>query len=61
MIDTKEEQIRLYAKQLKIPMFAYYSDVVRQLAPSADYAEFLLELMKASKLTTASNFCRLVR
>ena len=55
MIDTKEEQIRLYAKQLKIPMFAYYSDVVRQLAPSADYAEFLLELMIAEANSRQEN------
>ena len=30
MIDTKEEQIRLYARQLKIPTFANYADTIRQ-------------------------------
>lgn len=55
MIDTKEEQIRLYAKQLKIPTFACYLDVVRQLAPSADYSEFLLELMIAESGSRQEN------
>lgn len=45
MIDTKEEQIRLYARQLKIPTFANYADTIRQCAPDTDFSGFLLELM----------------
>ena len=45
MIDLKEEQIRLYARQLKIPTFANYTDTIRQCAPDTDFSGFLLELM----------------
>lgn len=40
MIDTKEEQIRLYARQLKIPTFAkdfnrpHYQELIRCLQPN---------------------------
>lgn len=47
MINTKEEQIRLYARQLKIPTFANYVDTIRQCAPDTDFSGFLLELMMA--------------
>lgn len=30
MIDTKEEQIKLLCKQLKLPTFANYADILRQ-------------------------------
>ena len=47
MIDTKAEQIRLYARQLKIPTFAHYADTLRQCTPDTDFSGFLLELMMA--------------
>ena len=42
-----DEMIRLYAKQLKIPSFAEYGEILRQADPSSDFADLLLELMKA--------------
>lgn len=42
-----DEQIRLCAKQLKIPTFAEYDRFLRQADSSASFAELLLELMKA--------------
>ena len=46
-INTIDEQIRLYAKQLRIPTFADYEEVLRQSDPSLGLSEMLLELMKA--------------
>lgn len=46
-IRAVEEQIRLYAKQLKIPSFAEYEQVLRQSGSSLSLSELLLELMKA--------------
>lgn len=41
-----DEQIRLYAKQLKIPTFAEYEQVLRQADPNLGLSDLLLELMK---------------
>lgn len=46
-IDLVDEQIRLYAKQLKIPTFANYEQVLREADPSLGLSGLLLELMKA--------------
>ena len=46
-----DEQIRLYAKQLKIPTFAEYEQVLRQADPNLGLSELLLELMKAEHET----------
>ena len=40
------EAIRFYAKQLRLPTFANYEQVMRQLDPGDGYEHFLLELMK---------------
>ena len=45
MIDTREEQIRLLAKQLRLPTFANYMDIVRQARPDADFSALLLDLL----------------
>ena len=45
-IDVTQEQIQIYAKQLKIPTFATYSDVLRQAGQNADFGTLLLKLMK---------------
>lgn len=45
-IDLVDEQIRLYAKQLKIPTFANYERVLRQAEPSLGLSELLLVLMQ---------------
>ena len=41
MMDAKEEQIRLYARQLKIPTFANYRDILRQCKPEANFTDLL--------------------
>lgn len=46
-MNPNAELLRLYAKQLKLPTFAEYAEVLRRADPSADFAELLLELMKA--------------
>jgi len=40
------ENIKLYAKILKMPTFTQYQDVIRQLKPNIGLDEMLLELMK---------------
>ena len=40
------EQIKIYAKLLKLPTFASYTEVVRQANQDDDFASILLELMK---------------
>ena len=58
MIDAKEEQIRLYARQLKIPTFANYQDALRQCKPDAGFSELLLELMMAETASRQENQTR---
>ena len=48
---------RLYARQLNIPTFAEYSEVLRQADPSADFASLLVELMKAETASRLGNTC----
>lgn len=50
-----DEQIRLYAKQLKIPTFAEYEQVLRQADPGLGLSGLLLELMKAECETRQEN------
>ena len=50
-----EQLIRLYAKQLKIPSFAEYQEVLRQADPSAGFSDLLLELMKAETASRQEN------
>lgn len=50
-----DEQIRLYAKQLKIPTFAEYEQILRQADSHLGLPELLLELMKAEYETRQSN------
>ena len=45
MIDVKEEQIRLLAKQLKIPTFADYKNILSDCTPDMDFSDLLLTLM----------------
>lgn len=44
--DATQEQVRLLAKQLKIPTFAHYPDLVRQIGSNADFGQLLLALMQ---------------
>jgi DNA replication protein DnaC len=45
-IDAADEQIRLLAKQLKVPTFATYQDVLRQAGQDATFNQMLLLLMR---------------
>ena len=54
-MNTVDELIRLHAKQLKIPSFAEYHEVLRQADPSAGFSDILLELMKAETLSRQEN------
>lgn len=54
-IDPTLEMIRLYAKQLKIPTFADYPDVLRQCRPDDPLEDVLLELMKRESISRQEN------
>lgn len=54
-MNAADELIRLYAKQLNIPSFAAYQEVLRQADPSAGFADLLLELMKAEMASRQEN------
>lgn len=54
-MNVADELIRLYAKQLKVPSFAEYQEVLRQAAPSDGFADLLLELMKAEMASRQEN------
>ena len=45
MIDTREERIKLLAKQLRLPTFTNYMDILRQCKPDADFSDLLLDLL----------------
>lgn len=53
--DVREEKIRLYAKQLKIPAFADYRETLRQASPEQDFSDLLLSLMEAECLSRQEN------
>jgi len=55
VIDTREEQIRLLARQLKIPTFANYQDVLRQSKPNAGFSDLLLDLMLSETASRQEN------
>lgn len=46
LADSVQEQVRMYAKFLKIPTFAMYAEVVRKASQDADFGSILLELLK---------------
>ncbi|HZK85050.1 MAG TPA: IS21-like element helper ATPase IstB [Desulfosporosinus sp.] len=46
MNNAHEQAIELYSKQLRLPTFNHYANVVRQLGSDKSYEEFLLALMK---------------
>ena len=45
--DATLEQVRILAKQLKVPTFIQYPDLVRQMGAKADFGKLLLALMKS--------------
>ena len=44
--DMTLEQVRLLAKQLKVPTFANYPDIIRRIDGEADFGKILLALMQ---------------
>ena len=42
-----DDQIRMLSKQLKVPTFVNYTELLRQTDPDSDFGELLLALMKA--------------
>ncbi len=44
--DATLEQIRLLSKQLKVPTFVHYPDMIRQSGRDADFGKLLLTLMQ---------------
>lgn len=46
MKNAHEQAIELYSKQLRLPAFNHYADVIRQLDSNKGYEDFLLALMK---------------
>ena len=54
-MNTTSEMIRLYARQLKIPTFAEYEEILRQADPSSDFGTLLLELMKTETASRQEN------
>jgi DNA replication protein DnaC len=45
-INPTEEQIKLLSKQLRIPTFAGYPELLRRMKPSSSFESILLELMQ---------------
>jgi len=46
MNTAKQELIKLYAKQLRLPTFTRVQEVIRGLNPDESYEDFLVEIMK---------------
>ena len=46
MTDLTNEQIKLLSKQLKVPTFVHYPDIIRRCEPDMVFDELLLMLMK---------------
>ena len=55
MIDHREEQIKLLAKQMKLPTFANYNDILRQANPNSDFSDLLLDLLMAEAAARQEN------
>ena len=55
MIDHREEQIKLLAKQMKLPTFANYKDILQQAKPGADFSDLLPDLLMAEASARQEN------
>ena len=49
--DATLEQVKILAKQLKVPTFAHYPDIVRRMDSGTDFGMLLLTLMKMSMIS----------
>lgn len=54
-LNVTGDVINLYCKQLKLPTFNNYEDIIRQLDKDKSYADFLLELLKSESLQRQEN------
>lgn len=54
-VNPVEEQIRIYAKYLKIPTFRDYNEVLRRMKPEDSFEDTLLELMKTEGFQRQEN------
>lgn len=54
-VEAIDEQIRLYARLLKLPTFVRYPDILRRAQTNARFDELLLELMKAESAQRQDN------
>ena len=55
MIDAKEEHVKILAKQLKLPAFTEYMDIIRQCKPDAEFSDVLIELLNAEITSRREN------
>lgn len=55
MTSINKEKIKLYAKQLRLPSFNEYDEVIRQLSGDASYEEFLIEIMSKELMERSSS------
>ncbi len=46
MSTAKQELIKLYSKQLRLPTFTQYEEIERQLSSDENYEDFLIRMMK---------------
>jgi len=49
------DQIRLYAKYLRIPTFGDYNEILRRMKPENKFEDILLELMKSESIQRQEN------
>lgn len=46
MSELNKQLIAMYAKQMRVPTFNRYEDIIRQLEPQQSYEDFLIALMR---------------
>lgn len=54
-LNLNAETIALYAKQLKLPTFNQYNEILRRLDKDKSYEAFLIELLKAEAISRAES------
>jgi DNA replication protein DnaC len=50
-----EDQIRFYAKHLRIPTFGDYNEILRRMKSDSKFEDILLEIMKSESLQRQEN------
>lgn len=55
LININSETIEIYSKQLKMPTFNRYDDIIRQLGSDKSYEKFLSELLKMEVASRMEN------